>query len=130
MRKKIIFGIIIIGLVILSIGIRWTMKHPKNLPLNRVHKESARLRHQEQAKDNIENILNDLESFRFKRDGHFGDSVGWTLGISWSENDKVKWITLYDNCIEYEGYLYTTEYVEEYSEYWSQLLGLFEDKST
>lgn len=130
MRRRVIFSIIIIGLVVLIIGIGWTMKHPKNLPLNRVHKESVRLRHQEQAKDNIENILNDLESFRFKRNGRFGDSVGWTLGIFWSENNKAKWITLYDNCIEYEGYLYATEYVEEYSEYWSQLLGLFEDTST
>ena len=74
--------------------------------------------------------MNDLESFHFKRDKRFGDSVGWTLGISWSNNDKARWMTLYDNCIEYEGYLYTTEYVEEYSEYRSQLLGLFEDKST
>ena len=104
MKKKVIFIIIIVGLVLSGIGIGWTMKHPKQLPLNRIHNESASLRHQEQSKDNIENILSDLESFCFKRDRRFGDSVGWTLGISWSENDKAKWITLYDTGIEYEGY--------------------------
>ena len=91
--------------------------------------ENAQLRQHQYARDNIESILNDLESFHFKRDKRFGDSVGWTLGISWCENDKVKWITLYDNCIEYEGYLYTTEYVEDFSEYWLKLLGLFEETS-
>lgn len=129
MKKKLIFSIIIAAFATISIGLGWTIKHPKHLPLKRIYNESARLRHQEQSKDNIENIINDLESFCFKRDKRFGDSVGWTLGISWSENDSTKWITLYDNCIEYEGYLYATEYVEEYSEYWSQLLGLFEDTS-
>lgn len=129
MKKKVIFIIIIVGLVLSGIGIGWTMKHPKQLPLNRIHNESARLRHQEQSKDNIENILSDLESFCFKRDRRFGDSVGWTLGISWTENDKAKWITLYDTGIEYEGYIYTTKYTEAYSEYWTQLLSLFEDTS-
>lgn len=129
MKKKLVFRIIIIGLVLLSIGIGWTIKHPKHLPLNRINIENAQLRQQQYARDNIESILNDLESFHFKRDKRFGDSVGWTLGILWSKNDKAKWITLYDNCIVYEGYIYTTEYVEEYSEYWSQLLSLFEDTS-
>ena len=130
MRRKVVFSIIIIGLVVLSIGIGWTVKHPKHLPLDRINIENAQLKQHQYARDNIASILNDLESFHFKRDKRFGDSVGWTLGISWSNNDKARWMTLYDNCIEYEGYLYTTEYVEEYSEYWSQLLGLFEDTST
>ena len=129
MRRKVVFSIIIIGLVVLSIGIGWAVKHPKHLPLDRINIENAQLRQHQYARDNIESILNDLESFHFKRDKRFGDSVGWTLGISWCENDKVKWITLYDNCIEYEGYLYTTEYVEDFSEYWLKLLGLFEETS-
>ena len=115
----------IIGLAIIIIGVGWTTKHPKHLPIDIINIESARLRQQEHVKDNIENILNDLESFHFKRDRRFGNSVGWTLAINWNDHDEVKWITLYDNCIEYERYIYITEHVDEYSEYWSQLLKSF-----
>lgn len=41
---------------------------------------------------------------------------------SWVNNHSVKWMILKEQGIEYENYLYTTNNIEEYIQYRSQLL--------
>lgn len=127
MKKKVIFSTIIVGLVIISIAIGWGIKHPKCLPIDKINTENASLRKEGYTKDNIKDILIELEKFQFKRNRRSDDAVGWTLAINWNDDGKIKWITLYEDCIEYEGYIYLTDHVKEYSEYQSQLLLYFTD---